>query len=137
MRQKAEQILDRFLPAPVVGAMAGFILGFLSVFSLRFVRIDASGWPSWGLAAVGAILGCGVGVLFQGPPGRGRTVGRWSAVTAAVVGVVSFLYGFVGPLIVHPDWPQGPLKGIFYTGPLGANAGAALGALIGLVIPQR
>ncbi len=52
-----------------------------------------------------------------------------------VVGVVSFLAGFVGPIILRPDSPQGPLLGIFFTGPLGAFAGAVLGVLIGLLVP--
>jgi len=52
-----------------------------------------------------------------------------------VVGVISFLAGFVGPIILHPDSPQGPLLGIFFTGPLGALAGAVAGATIGLLVP--
>jgi hypothetical protein len=51
-----------------------------------------------------------------------------------VVGVISFLAGFAGPIILHPDSPQGPLLGIFFTGPLGALAGAVLGAIIGLLV---
>jgi hypothetical protein len=51
---------------------------------------------------------------------------------AAIVGCASFLVGFVGPILFQPDSPQGPLLGIFITGPLGTVAGAALGALIGL-----
>jgi len=46
-----------------------------------------------------------------------------------VVGVVSFLAGFVGPIILRPDSNQGPLLGIFITGP----AGFILGGLGGFV----
>jgi hypothetical protein len=123
------------LPIPLVCAMAGFVLGFLSTFSFLAIQIDASGWPALGLAALGAVLGWGVGMLLQGPEGRGRTVARWCVATAAVVRTVSFLFGFVGPILLKPDSPQGPLLGIFFTGPLGAIAGAVLGALIGLVVP--
>jgi hypothetical protein len=52
---------------------------------------------------------------------------------AAVVGGVSFLAGFVGPIVLRPDSPQGPLLGIFFTGPLGAVAGAILGVIIGVL----
>jgi hypothetical protein len=45
------------------------------------------------------------------------------------------LIGFAGPIILDPNSPQGPLLGIFFTGPLGALAGAVLGAVIGLLVP--
>src|SRR5262245_35163132 len=48
---------------------------------------------------------------------------------AAVVGGACFLLGFVGPLIVTPDANQGPLLGIFITGPAGTLLGLAWGAL--------
>ena len=46
---------------------------------------------------------------------------------ALTVGAVAFLLGFVGPLIVTPDANQGPLLGIFITGPLGCLAGLLWG----------
>lgn len=39
------------------------------------------------------------------------TIFRW--------GVILGLIGFVGPLIFTPDANQGPLLGIFITGPIG------------------
>jgi hypothetical protein len=125
----------RLLPDPVVGALAGFVLGFLGSFSLDFVGVRGEGVVTVVLGALGAIIGCVVGVFFRGPPGRGKTVARWCAATAAVVGAVGFLAGFVGPMVLRPDSPQGPLLGILCTGPLGAIAGAVVGALIGLVVP--
>jgi hypothetical protein len=52
--------------------------------------------------------------------------------TALVVGSVSFVLGFVGPLLFS-DSNLGPLLGIFVTGPLGLLAGA----LIGIVLSAR
>jgi len=43
-----------------------------------------------------------------------------------VLGVVGFLAGYIGPLILRPDANQGPLLGIFITGPLGFFAGFCL-----------
>lgn len=43
---------------------------------------------------------------------------------ALVTGVVGFVIGFVGPMIVAPDANQGPMLGIFITGPLGVVLGA-------------
>ena len=48
---------------------------------------------------------------------------------AVIVGGIGFCIGFFGPMIFAPDANQGPLLGIFITGPLGF----ALGAIGGLV----
>ncbi len=127
--------MRRLLPDSLVGALAGFALGFLTAFPLGSLGIDVSGWPAVGLGIVGAVLGYAAGSFLQGPAGRARTVARWCAAMAVTLGVVAFLAGFVGPMIVRPDLPQGPLLGLFFTGPLGALAGAILGAVIGLLMP--
>jgi hypothetical protein len=123
------------LPGSVVGVLAGFALGALTSFILNFLGVDSSGLPSLGLGLLGAVAGYVVGVLFNGPPGRGRTAARWCVWTAAGVGAVSFLVGFVGPILLQPDLPQGPMLGILYTCPLGTLAGAVLGLFIGLLVP--
>lgn len=46
-----------------------------------------------------------------------------------VLGIVGFLCGFIGPMVLAPDANQGPILGIFITGPGGAVLGAVLGAL--------
>ncbi|HBH04538.1 MAG TPA: hypothetical protein DDZ42_21935 [Candidatus Rokubacteria bacterium] len=48
---------------------------------------------------------------------------------AIVVGAIGFCAGFVGPILLTPEANQGPLLGIFVTGPLGF----VLGGLGGLV----
>ena len=40
---------------------------------------------------------------------------RWGA----ILGIIGFLGGFIGPVIFTPEANQGPLLGIFITGPLG------------------
>ncbi len=122
------------LPDPLIGALAGFGLGFLTAFPLASLGVDVTGWPSIGLGICGAIVGGVVGAFLQGPEGRARTVARWCATMTVVVGVISFLVGFAGPIILDPNSPQGPLLGFFFTGPLGALAGAVLGAIIGLLV---
>ena len=57
-----------------------------------------------------------------------RTLG-W----AAIGGVTGFVIGFVGPMIFRPDAAQGPLLGVFLTGP----AGFALGLVAGIVREVR
>jgi len=46
---------------------------------------------------------------------------------AFIVGFVGFAIGFFGPLMWAPDANQGPLLGIFYTGPLAFLIGIVIG----------
>jgi hypothetical protein len=59
------------------------------------------------------------------PPSLARFVGKGSLVT----GAIGFCGGFFGPLIFAPEANQGPLLGIFITGPLGFLLGALGGAV--------
>ncbi len=52
---------------------------------------------------------------------------------ALVVGTVGFLGGFFGPMIFAPGANQGPLLGLFITGPLGFLLGGAGGLVYGLI----
>jgi hypothetical protein len=49
---------------------------------------------------------------------------------ATIFGFTGFVIGFVGPIIFTPQANQGPLLGIFITGPLGAVIGFVIGALV-------
>jgi hypothetical protein len=46
-----------------------------------------------------------------------------------LLGGIGFVLGFLGPIIVTPEANQGPLLGIFITGPAGFVVGVILGAL--------
>jgi hypothetical protein len=48
---------------------------------------------------------------------------------AMVTGALGFSAGFFGPMIFVPSANQGPLLGIFITGPLGLVLGGAGGAI--------
>ena len=45
---------------------------------------------------------------------------------ALLLGTIGFCAGFFGPIILTPEANQGPLLGIFITGPLGAILGLVL-----------
>ena len=132
--------MSKVLPDWLVGSLAGLALGFLASFSLVLLDPNAAAprnYAGVALALFGAVCGGLVGARLRRPAAEGGTVARWCAGMAAVVGGVGFLAGFVGPIILRPDAPQGPLLGIFFTGPLGAVAGAAFGALIGVMLQNR
>jgi hypothetical protein len=48
---------------------------------------------------------------------------------AVILGAIAFAVGFFGPLVWAPDANQGPLLGIFITGPLGFVFGLGWGVL--------
>jgi hypothetical protein len=56
---------------------------------------------------------------------------RW----AGILGVVGFVCGFIGPMVLAPDANQGPMLGIFITGPAGVILGAVLGLVVGALNP--
>jgi hypothetical protein len=51
----------------------------------------------------------------------------WVALSVLLMGSVGFMAGFIGPIILTPSANQGPLLGIFFTGPLGVVLGLGLG----------
>ena len=56
---------------------------------------------------------------------------------AVIIGSISFAAGFFGPIILQPDSPQGPMLGIFFTGPAGFIVGLIGGAITGFVKSRR
>lgn len=54
-----------------------------------------------------------------------------------VLGGIGFAAGFIGPIILTPEANQGPLLGIFITGPLGFCLGVALGWLYSVTFVRR
>ena len=48
---------------------------------------------------------------------------------ALFIGGIAFSVGFFGPMVFTPDANQGPMLGIFITGPLGLLVGAVWGGM--------
>lgn len=59
-------------------------------------------------------------------------VATFGIIGAILVGSIGFIGGFFGPIILRPDSPQGPLLGIFFTGPIGFIVGLLCGIIYGL-----
>jgi hypothetical protein len=69
-------------------------------------------------------------VAFRhGASPRSRRIARRALGWAFGVGAVGFALGFFGPIILTPEANQGPLLGIFITGPLAFLVGLAWGAV--------
>lgn len=118
------------IPNTLFGAMSGFLVGITGSLGLDFVGLHLGG--------PGMVAGGVLGALFGGWVGwQGGALALWCGGTTAVVGALSFAAGFIGPMVLMPNANQGPLLGIFVTGPLGLLAGAVLGTVIGLVVRAR
>ena len=56
-------------------------------------------------------------------------LGRYVLKGAIITGAIGFVGGFFGPMVFAPDANQGPLLGLFITGPGGFVLGAVGGAV--------
>ena len=122
-------------PASYTGPriLAGVTAVPLSLYCLLAI----AGQLGHGLDPIGLMLGSFTGIAaalcwwfaFRGhvPEVRARIrlVLRWGM----VAGSIGFAIGFFGPILVKPSANQGPLVGIFVTGPLGFVLGIAGGWL--------
>ncbi len=70
---------------------------------------------------------------LRGHVASDRMIMLCALIGACLVGGIGFVIGFFGPMIFSPGSNQGPLAGIFLTGPLGFAAGGLLGAVVGFV----
>jgi hypothetical protein len=99
-------LLTLFLPLGEFGFIGNLLALVVAVIVARRVWLQGSAVPRSALGAMGY--------------------------GAAVLGSIGFAAGFFGPMLLAPQANQGPLLGIFITGPAGALLGAVGGLLYGL-----
>jgi hypothetical protein len=109
-----------------------FVAAFFSSYWLVFVQIIPEDLP-W-LAPLAALLTAMVlaGVAWTALAAGFEGVLPTMLTCSTVVGAIGFSGGFFGPMIFTPDANQGPLLGLFITGPLGCAVGALGGLIISL-----
>ena len=67
--------------------------------------------------------------VFLGNLPEHRARMRYALLGGFILGGIGFAAGFFGPIFLTPRSNQGPLLGIFFTGPLGFIIGVAIGSL--------
>ena len=116
----------RIVLAIVAAVATTFFTFWIGAVALSRLLPDGALWP----------VAQGLSLLAGGLAGRavwtheGDVDGLAGAAVAGalVVGGIGFCLGFFGPMLVAPDANQGPMLGLFITGPLGFVAGGIGGA---------
>ena len=98
-------VVAALLTVYVVVGLIGLMRGFDLIAAMLVALAATLAWLGWwfvfgGWRAVQARL-------------------RWALLGGIVLGGLGFIIGFFGPLLWAPDANQGPLLGIFITGPIG------------------
>jgi hypothetical protein len=71
--------------------------------------------------------------VWNGTAEGSNSVAVMAGLGAAILGGLGFVAGFFGPMIFAPEANQGPMLGLFITGP----AGVVIGAIAGAVYAKR
>jgi preprotein translocase subunit Sss1 len=71
--------------------------------------------------------------VWNGTAEGSSSVAVMAGLGAAILGGLGFVVGFFGPMIFAPEANQGPMLGLFITGP----AGVVIGAIAGAVYAKR
>lgn len=117
----------------ILRVFAGF-LGLLSAsWALRNLQYIAQGYVNAGNIGFAAFeialcYGCIWFAMNGARPEVEARMGR-ALRFGAIIGGVSFAAGFFGPLVFAPGANQGPLLGIFITGPIGFLVGLVIGGV--------
>jgi hypothetical protein len=125
----------------ILRGAVGF-LGLLSAsWALRNLQYIARGYvnaANIGFAAfeIALCAGCIWFAMNGGRPEVEARLGR-ALRFGAIVGGISFAAGFFGPMVFAPGSNQGPMLGIFITGPIGFLAGLVFGGVTSPAVAPR
>ena len=113
----------------IILSLFGFVFTFVSItFFLKFLyhkEID-----SLYRIIVGIVLGLLVfAILYLNSKSDSKSLSIHMISGGVTLGFTGFIIGFIGPLLIDSYANQGPLLGIFVTGPIGYLAGLLGGAI--------
>ena len=125
MNEPAHQI-RRLVEVPIEIGTPGSGLFFQQ--RIKAIRRDAPEFDD-GFGESPAAL---AGLTWRGMSVETLGLFRTTVAWAGIVGAIGFCGGFFGPMVLAPQANQGPLLGLFITGPLGFVGGAMGGLIHGL-----
>jgi hypothetical protein len=111
--------------------VAGVLAVICTPAMLRYVYVMLRGWfdPLLTVFAACTTLFVAFCIWFamRGHLATSRARIKMAVMFGIVLGAIGFAVGFFGPMMWAPDANQGPLLGIFITGPIGFVVGIAFG----------
>jgi len=121
------------------------VAGVFAIPPTAFSLLVLSNQLRTGFDWLGAAFGLGVGTMaflgwwfaLHGQHEASRINLLCSLLGGLLIGGISFALGFFGPIIFMPQSNQGPLLGIFITGPIGFVIGVVVGAIVGHIRRAR
>jgi hypothetical protein len=115
----------------LVSVVAAFYFSFWMGGAILIVSLHA---PMWTMLPVALAVAGAVGWYVWIHTASVHGVVGAAAMGAFVIGAIGFSAGFFGPILFMPGANQGPLLGIFITGPLGFVLGGIGGAIYWLLM---
>ncbi len=100
-------------------------------FPLAMIRVPGEPVSSWLISLSAAVAAGWAAWRISGKTSQG--LAKYAILGAMTLGWLGFAAGFFGPMIFAPQANQGPLLGIFITGPLGFMAGGLGGLFLWLI----
>jgi hypothetical protein len=115
--------------SPVVRLVLAVLAFFGACFIVWMLMLTL---PLGSHAWIGSLVALAGGVhaarkVWFGTAEDTMSVGVMAGLGALIVGGAGFVAGFFGPMIFAPEANQGPMLGLFITGPAGAVIGAIAG----------
>jgi len=109
-------------------AVLAFFGTFFIVWMLMLVM------PLGGHVWIGSLVALAASVhvsrqVWNGTAEGSTSVAVMAGLGAVILGGLGFVAGFFGPMIFAPEANQGPMLGLFITGPAGVVIGAIAGAI--------
>ncbi|MBI1283228.1 MAG: multidrug ABC transporter permease [Thiobacillus sp.] len=119
-------------PARLALSVAAFFGAWLLIFFLSLMVLPESLHWLQPLGALGFAIWAARRVWLQLEDVAATGLPVFVGTGALMLGGLGFVLGFFGPMVFAPEANQGPLLGIFITGPGGAALGAVTGWLVWL-----
>ena len=110
----------------VLAALAFMGAFYVALMLMLTLPIGGHAWIGSLVALAGAVYAARK--VWRGTAEDTMSVSVMAGLGALVVGGAGFIAGFFGPMILAPRANQGPMLGLFITGPAGAVVGAIAGA---------
>jgi len=123
----------RYIPR----SLAGLIAIFAAIFVMQVLRTNSqeamSLWICGFISIPATMVILCTWFVFKGHNTVSRARMECALIGGLSIGGIAFLGGFVGPMLFMSESNQGPLLGIFVTGPIGFLVGNVLGLIYGFL----